>query len=114
MSNCGSVIGGLNCEGFIRDMVGNGYTYQAIASELQRIYPGRVGLSTRSVRRYCSENNIHYSSRLSDQQVEDLVEQAVFQVYTILHSALRYQIWLSQYKPQSLCLGNPTSVAPEC
>ena len=72
MSNCGSVIGGLNCEGFIRDMVGNGYTHQAIASELQRLYTGRVGLSTRSVRKYCSENNIHYSSRLSDQQVEDL------------------------------------------
>ena len=86
-----SVIGGLNCEGFIRDMVRNGYTHQAIASELQRIYPGRVGLSTRSVRRYCSENDIHYSSRLSDEQVEDLVERAVFQVYT--HQQFLHSLW---------------------
>ena len=80
MLNSYSVIG-LNCEGVIRDRVRSGYTHQAIASELQQFYPGLEGLSVRSVRQYCLENDIHYSSRLNDQEVDDLVEQAVFQVH---------------------------------
>ena len=76
MSNCGSVIGGLNCEGFIRDM--DTLIGPFIALELQRIYPGCVGLFTRAMGRYCSENDIHYSSRLSDEQVEDLVGVSIY------------------------------------
>jgi len=47
-------------------------------SELQQFYPGLEGLSVRSVRQYCLENDIHYSSRLNDQEVDDFVERAVF------------------------------------
>ena len=70
----------LNCSSFIRDRVERGCTHRAIATELQGMYPGTIGLSARSVRRYCSRNNIHYSSCLNDGQLRDLVEQAVSRV----------------------------------
>ena len=75
-----SIIGSLNCERLIRDMVENGNTHQTISLELQQLFPGFAGLSTRSVRRFCSSRSIHYSSRVSFQDLNHLVEQAVFRV----------------------------------
>lgn len=76
-----SVIGQLNCDNLIRVRVVAGHTHQAIASELQRMHPGVLtGLSRRSVTRYCTENDIHYSSRLNTLQLEGLVEQSVYRV----------------------------------
>ena len=60
-----SSISQLNCDAFIRGRIEYGFTHDAIAVELQQLYPGLVGLSSRSVRRYCSSNDIRYSSRLS-------------------------------------------------
>ena len=79
-----SAISRLNCGSIIKDRVDARFTHAAIALELQRRYPGESGLSARSVKRYCSDNNIHYSSCLNQEQVDELVEQAVFQVYTII------------------------------
>lgn len=42
-----SVIRELNCDCYIRNRVARGYSHQAISSELQQIYPGLYGLSTR-------------------------------------------------------------------
>ena len=64
----------------IQDRIMAGHTHAAIASELQQLNPGAPGLSARSVRRYCSVNNVHFSSRLTSEQLEGLVERAVFQV----------------------------------
>ena len=75
-----SAISQLNCDSAIRDKVKAGFTHAAISAELQQAYPGVAGLSTRSVKRYCSNNDIHYSSGLSGEQVDELVERAVFQV----------------------------------
>ena len=60
--------------------VKDGHTCQQIALELQHLYPGCPGFSTRSVRRFCCKNNIRRSSRLSTQEVNDVVEHAVSQV----------------------------------
>ena len=76
-----SAISRLNCASIIKDRVEARFTHAAIALELQRRYPGESGLSARSVKRYCSDNDIHYSSCLNQEQVDQLVEQAVFQVY---------------------------------
>ena len=75
-----SALSQLNCESLVRSRVEAGVTHAAIAVELQQLHPGARGLSTRSVRRYCSDNGIHYSSRLNQEQVDQLVERAVFQV----------------------------------
>ena len=55
-------------------------SHQAIAQEFQRQYPSLRGLSTRSVRRFCSTNQIHRSSRLSTHEVDSVVEQYVLEL----------------------------------
>ena len=75
-----SSISQLTCDAFIRGRIEDGFTYDAIAAELQHFYPGLVGLSSRSVRRYCSLNDISYSSRLSAEQLDQLVGRVVLQV----------------------------------
>ena len=67
-------------EPLIRDRVRRGYSHQAIAQELQQQCPSIRGLSTRSVRRFCSTNEIHHSSRLSANEVDNVVEQYVARV----------------------------------
>lgn len=62
---------------FIRDQIQNNCTYSAIAAQLQQRYPTARGLSARSVRRYCNDNNISRSSRLNSSEVDDAVERAV-------------------------------------
>ena len=75
-----STLASLGCEDYIRNQVESGVSHNLIAAELQQLHPGVRGLSLRSVRRYCSERGIHYSSRLSSSQVEQCVEQSVSQV----------------------------------
>ena len=67
-------------EPLIRDRVRRGQSHQAIAQELQHQYPSLRGLSTRSVRQFCSTNQIHCSSRLSTHEVDSVVEQYVVRV----------------------------------
>ena len=67
-------------EPHIRDRVNNGFTHQSIALELQQHYPSLRGLSARSVRRFCYNNQIHRSSRLSTNEVDDVVEWYVGRV----------------------------------
>ena len=67
-------------EPLIRDRVRRGYSHHAIAQELQHQCPSVSGLSTRSVRRFCSTNGIHRSSRLSANEVDHVVEQYVARV----------------------------------
>lgn len=70
----------LGCEDFIRNRVKSGATHQEIAAELRGLYPGLPGLSGRSLRRFCFLKQIHRSSRLSSQSVDEVVEQAIAQV----------------------------------
>lgn len=70
----------LACEDFIASRVKDGCTHQNIAIELQQLYPNTPGLSARSVRRFCCNNNVHRSSRLSADEVDEVVECAVSQV----------------------------------
>lgn len=70
----------LNCEDFIRDRIESKHTHQDIAAELQQMHPNTKGLSARSIRRFCAQKNIHFSSRLTESQVDQAVESAVAQV----------------------------------
>ena len=81
-----SLLDDLGCDDFIAKRVQDGHTCQQIALELQHLYPGCPGFSARSVRRFCSRKNIHRSSRLSTQEVNDVVEHAVAQVSSLLIS----------------------------
>ena len=71
-------------------------TSRRVSVCLQRLHPSEQGFSARSVRRYCSEENIHYRSGLSDCQLDKLVAdrvQAVGHSYgrRTMHGLLRAQ-----------------------
>ena len=55
-------------------------THREVSQELRRRHPDVRGLSEMSVRRYCNEHGIHKTSRLSDGQLDVVVEDAVSKV----------------------------------
>ena len=66
---------------FIREKVERDHaTHHQISEELTRTFPGERGFSARSVRRFCQENNIHKTSRMSAPEVKSAVQEAVLKV----------------------------------
>ena len=43
------------------------------AKHLQQLYPGERGYSIRSLERFCQAKDIHKASKLSEQELENLV-----------------------------------------
>ena len=73
------------CEDLIRLRVSERRSYDVISSELQQLYPAvRRGLSSRTIRRFCSDRNIHYSSGICSEDLNTVVESNVSQVITTL------------------------------
>ena len=71
-------------EGFIRRRVElERKTHEQISEAVQQLYPGTKGLSSRSVRRFCNNHNIHATSRLSPPELSRVVSTAVSQVLQI-------------------------------
>lgn len=58
-------------------------THTQVSQLLQEKYPGTVGLSNRSVRRFCRAKNIHATSRLSPSELSRAVSSAVSQVSAV-------------------------------
>ena len=74
----------------IRSMVEDGYTHDEQISELlqQQSY-GERGFSARSVRRFCSEHDIHYRSNLSVQELERVIHNGVLMKYVVITGRLQ-------------------------
>lgn len=56
-------------------------TYEELSKVLQQMYPGQKGFSVRSLQRYCSEESIHKTSRLSVRELNEVVQESVIQVH---------------------------------
>ena len=66
---------------FVRDLVvTQGKTHSQVSLLLQEAYPGKRGLSSRSVRRFCLKNGIHAQNRLSNEELEHYTKQVVARV----------------------------------
>ncbi len=52
------------------------WTHKQVTLFLKQMYPGQRGLSVRSVERFCSTNNIHKTSRIDDQSLDQIVSTA--------------------------------------
>lgn len=66
---------------FIRNKVeSERKSYETVSDELRLLNPSMRGLSARSIRRFCSEHNVHSSSRLTDVQIDRVVAESVSQV----------------------------------
>ena len=68
------------CELRIRQLVSSGTTYKRISELLQESNPGVGGLFERSVRRFCQRKGISYRSHLGDQEVDQVVQNAIQEV----------------------------------
>ena len=64
----------------IRSMVEVGCTREQIREFLQLQSYREHGFLTGSVRRFCSENNIHYHSNLSVQELDRVIHSGVLAV----------------------------------
>ena len=64
-------------EADIRQMVEDGISHSEISYRLRRRHPGVRGLSERSVRRFCFEHDLHYSSGVSNRELRQIVEAGV-------------------------------------
>ena len=56
------------------------WTHEQLSNYLQQLYPGIRGFSVRSLERFCSTNGIHKTSRLSGQEVDAAVSDAIAKV----------------------------------
>ena len=66
---------------FVRDLVvTQGKTHSQVSLLLQEAYPGKRGLSSRSVRRFCLKNGIHAQNRLSNEELEHYTKEVVARV----------------------------------
>ena len=66
---------------FVRDLVvTQGKTHSQVSLLLQEAYPGKRGLRSRSVRRFCLKNGIHSQNRLSNEELEHYTKQVVARV----------------------------------
>ena len=68
-------------EDFIRDkVVVEKWTHKKLSSYLQQIYPGKKGLSIRSLQRFCSDRDIHKTARIQCDDLDAAVEDAIEKV----------------------------------
>ena len=56
------------------------YTMEERAKLLQENFPGVRGCSLRSVQRFCQEHNIKKRTKISDEQLDNVVAEAVAEV----------------------------------
>ena len=78
----------------VRDLVQNRKcTHKEVHDELRRLYPGKKGLSERSVRRFCSQNSIQRF--LDDKAVAEVVSTTVSQQNFVLIQCIYVQICIS-------------------
>jgi len=55
-------------------------THQQVSDELKTLFPGERGFSLRSVERFCCEKEIKKTTEIDDQQLDDVISEAVRQV----------------------------------
>lgn len=61
----------------IRELVEAGESHKYISHHLQLLYPGRHGLSARSVRRFCAEQGIRARNLISDDALDQVIHSQV-------------------------------------
>ena len=76
---------------FVRDLVvTQGKTHSQVSLLLQKAYPGKRGLSSRSV---CLKNGIHAQNRLSNEELEHYTKQVVARVGIFARNSYFFFLW---------------------
>ncbi|KAK3734009.1 hypothetical protein QZH41_009856 [Actinostola sp. cb2023] len=72
-------------ETFIKSLIERKCSYEAISKRIQQMFPGeRLGISARSVRRYCTERDLNPKSLcwVPDDSLKGMIQANVRQVLT--------------------------------
>ena len=70
---------------FVRDfLVNRNNTVEDLSDHLKERYPNARGFSTSTIERFCKENNIKRRGAVSNERLDELVGQAVTQVFIII------------------------------
>ena len=68
-------------ETFIRQrIVVERRSYEYVSEELRQAHPTAIGISARSIRRFCADHDIHGTSRLSDNHLDEIVAASIGKV----------------------------------
>ena len=67
-------------EDFIKKVIIERKSYKSVSEELRVANPSMRGLSSRSIRRFCTEHGIHATSRLTDSHLDRVVATSVAKV----------------------------------
>ncbi len=79
-------------EDYIREKIEKErWTHSQLSAHLLHIYPGLRGTSIRSLERFCSAKGIHKTARLSTQQLDQAVADAVAKVSCYMCMCLFYR-----------------------
>ena len=71
--------------GLIREKIEEDrWSHAQLSDFLKLSYPGVQGFSIRSLQRFCQEKNIHKTSRVTDQELDEAVSNAVSKVCFLL------------------------------
>jgi len=69
-------------EDFVREKIEvEKFTHKKLSEMLQQVFPGDRGFSVRSIKRFCNENSIRKTTSLDNQELDEVVAQAVTQVH---------------------------------
>ena len=69
-------------EHFVREKIElESWTHEQVSVELQRSFPGKRGFSLWSVEFFCNQRGIKKLTDLDDQQLDEVVTEAVLQVH---------------------------------
>ena len=60
------------------------WSHAQLSDFLKHSYPGVQGFSIRSIQRFCQEKNIHKTSRVTEQELDEAVSDAVSRVCSLL------------------------------
>lgn len=107
---CGAIMAtleDLNVFNLIRRRINGGKTHRSIAEELRRLFPSARGVSSRSVRRFCSRHNLHATSRLPSQSLDILVAYGIGMVRDQLQLFLggKWSVTLFNHNRLALLMG---------
>ena len=93
-------------EGFVREKIVKGkYTYKQLSDTLQYCFPEERGFSVRLIKRFCNEKEIRKTTKFDDQELDEVVTEAVLQVFTYISnpparvfSPVYYTVKVAPYK----------------
>ena len=67
----------------ISNLIQQGFTYEDISNHYSSLYPSQKGLTIRSVRRFCSVNNINRNVPMGKKEIESVIRTSIDELFLL-------------------------------